>query len=253
MAEANDGSTGVALVTGAGSGLGRAFARELVDAGFVVAGLGRRRDALEETVSGLPDGAAVGIVADVTDEASVERAVRDVVERWGRIDVLVNNAGAFGPTGLLDEVGLDDIRSTLEVNVLGAVICSRAVLPVMRAQRPAGGRIINNGSVSAQVPRPQAAAYAMSKCAMTGLTRSLALECRPFGIAVGQIDIGNAETDMSGFMTDALQPDGSRRAEPTFAASDAARAVRLMATLPLEANVLSLTIAATGMPLIGRG
>ncbi len=162
--------TRVAVVTGGGSGLGRAFVRELVDAGFLVAALGRRAGALEGSIAGLTEGRAVAIVADVTDETSVHQAVRQVTDRWGRIDVLVNNAGIFGPAGEIDDVSLADIRKTLEVNVLGAVICARAVFPVMRSQKPGGGRIINNGSISAQVPRPQSAAYAMSKHALTGLT-----------------------------------------------------------------------------------
>jgi NAD(P)-dependent dehydrogenase (short-subunit alcohol dehydrogenase family) len=243
----------VAVVTGGGSGLGRAFVRELLDAGFRVAALGRRSDALRHSLAGAPDARAMVVIADVTDEASVDEAMRQIVDRWGRIDVLVNNAGILGPVGEIDAVSLADVRDTLEVNVMGAVICSRAVFAIMRSQQPSGGRIINNGSFSAHVPRPHSTAYAITKHALTGLTRSLALDGRRFQIAVGQIDIGNAATDMTGFTERALQADGSHRAEATFDAQDAARAVRLMACLPLDANVLSLTLTATTMPFVGRG
>jgi NAD(P)-dependent dehydrogenase (short-subunit alcohol dehydrogenase family) len=165
----------------------------------------------------------------------------------------VNNAGVLGPEGELDDVSLDEIRETLEINILGAVICARAAMRVMKSQHPAGGRIINNGSVSAHVPRPHTAAYAIGKHALTGLTRSLALDGRPHRIAAGQIDLGNASTAMTSFTANALQADGTRRAEANFDALDAARAVRYMATLPLEANVLTLTLTASGMPYVGRG
>ncbi|KQP69391.1 hypothetical protein ASF40_16030 [Microbacterium sp. Leaf288] len=243
----------VAVVTGGGSGLGKAFVRELLDAGFRVAALGRRPDALHRSFEAAPAAQAMVVLADVTDEASVDEAMRQVVARWGRIDVLVNNAGVLGPVGEIDEVSLPDVRNTLDVNVMGAVICSRAVFPIMRTQQPPGGRIINNGSISAHVPRPHSTAYAITKHALTGLTRSLALDGRKFQIAVGQIDIGNAATDMTGFTEHALQADGSHRTEATFDAHDAARAVRLMASLPLDANVLSLTLTATTMPFVGRG
>ena len=243
----------VAVVTGGGSGLGRAFVRELLDAGFCVAALGRRPDALRRSLEAAPDARAMVVIADVTDETSVDDAMRQIVNRWGRIDVLVNNAGILGPIGEIDAVSLADVRGTLEVNVMGAVICSRAVFSIMRTQQPPGGRIINNGSISAHVPRPHSTAYAITKHALTGLTRSLALDGRRFQIAVGQIDIGNAATDMTGFTEHALQADGSHRTEATFDAQDAARAVRLMASLPLDANVLSLTLTATTMPFVGRG
>lgn len=244
----------VAIVTGAGSGLGRAFVRELVAAGLRVAALGRTRSALDKTLLQLADDQAMAVVADVTDETQVAAAFDAVVQRWGRIDVLVNNAGVLGPMCTIDELPIDALRATLDANVVGSAICAAAAWRVMRSQHPSGGRIINNGSVSAQVPRPHSIAYAASKHAITGLTRSLALDGRPFGISCGQIDIGNARTAMTGsVLADALQADGTRAAEDTFDAQEAARAVVFMATLPAEATVLSVTIAATTMPLVGRG
>ncbi len=249
-----DASDRVALVTGAGSGLGRAFTRALAAAGFRVAALGRDPASLEETISGLDSRRAVAVVADVVELEQVERAFDSVRERWGRLDVLVNNAGVFGPRGELDEVGMEEVRRTLDTNVIGAVNCSRAAWRIMREQRPGGGRIINNGSVSAQVPRPLSSAYTISKHAITGLTRALALDGRKHGIACGQIDIGNAGTPMTGALVEgALQADGSHAAEPVFDAAEAARAVVYMAGLPADANVLAMTVIATGMPFVGRG
>ena len=250
--EVPDGS--VAVVTGAGSGLGRAFVLELADAGFRVAALGRHHDTLEETVSALPDDRRLVVEADVRDAASVDAAFAQVTEAWGRVDVLVNNAGVFGPQGTLDEVAVQDFADVLKTNVMGSVLCARAAFAAMRRQDPPGGRIINNGSISAHVPRPLSTAYTVSKHAISGLTRSLALDGRAYGISCGQIDIGNARTGLlDGVATEALQADGSRRTEPTMDAGDAARAVRLMATMPAEANVLFLTVTASAMPFVGRG
>lgn len=244
----------IAVITGGGSGLGRAFAHELADAGFRIAVLGRTGSTLAETIGGMPADRALALVADVTDETAVAAAFDAVVARWGRVDVLVNNAGIGGPTGRLDEISVADVRATIETNLVGAVICAREAVRVMRAQSPSGGRIINNGSISAHVPRPLSTAYAVSKHAITGLTRSLALDGRADGIACGQIDIGNAATAMTGgFVEGALQADGARRAEPVFDVADAARAVRYMATLPPGANTLFLTVTATDMPFVGRG
>jgi NAD(P)-dependent dehydrogenase (short-subunit alcohol dehydrogenase family) len=245
-------TSGVAIVTGGGSGLGRAIARKLGGDGYVVALAGRRLEALEETAAGLPDSFAVP--TDVSEEASVEALFDAVLARAGRVDLLVNNAGTFGPGAPVGEYPVDGWESTLAVNLTGAFLCARAAFRVMASQRPSGGRIINNGSISAHVPRPNAVAYTASKHGITGLTKALALEGRTLGIACGQIDIGNAATDMTRQIeAGALQADGSIRAEPTMTAEHVADAVLYMAGLPLDANVLSMTVMATGMPYVGRG
>jgi NAD(P)-dependent dehydrogenase (short-subunit alcohol dehydrogenase family) len=242
----------VAIVTGAGSGLGRVIARTLLDDGHRVALAGRRTEPLARTADGSPD--ALVVPTDVADAGSVAALLRTVVDAWGRVDLLVNNAGRFGPTGTPDEIDVDDWRATVDANLTGAFLCAREAFARMRAQTPQGGRIINNGSISAHVPRPGSIAYTATKHAMTGLTRSLSLDGRPFGIACGQIDIGNAATDMtSGIAQGARQADGSVRPEPTFDARHVADAVRYMAGLPLDANVQFLTITATTMPFVGRG
>ncbi|WP_254409739.1 SDR family oxidoreductase [Streptomyces sp. AC495_CC817] len=244
----------IAVVTGAGSGIGRAVAREMLDAGFRVALAGRREDALRETADGRE--AALVVPTDVTVEAEVEELFARVLAEWGRVDVLFNNAGAFGPTASAADIGLADWQRTLDVNVTGALLCAGAAMRAMIAQEPSGGRIINNGSISAHVPRPRSVVYAVSKHAITGLTRSIDLDGRPYGITAGQIDIGNARTSIMadiGVGDGALQADGSRLVEPTFEVADAARAVLFMAQLPAEANVASLTITASGMPFGGRG
>lgn len=243
---------GVAIVTGGGSGVGRAIARKLGAAGYVVALAGRRRETLEETRAGLPD--AFAIPTDVRDPASVEALFEQVVGRAGRVDLLVNNAGTFGAGAPVGEYPIDGWFDTIAVNLTGAFLCARAAFRVMVSQRPSGGRIINNGSISAHVPRPNAVAYTASKHGITGLTKALALEGRALGIACGQIDIGNASTEMTkSIATGAPQADGSVRPEPTFDARHVAEAVLYMAGLPLDANVQFLTIAATAMPFIGRG
>ncbi|MGF6822954.1 NAD(P)-dependent dehydrogenase (short-subunit alcohol dehydrogenase family) [Microbacterium sp. ZKA21] len=247
-------STRIAVVTGAGSGIGRAVARALLAEGFRVALAGRREDALHETAAGHPD--ALVVPTDVTVESEVEALFARVVAAWGRVDVLFNNAGAFGPSASAAEIPLDDWQRVLDVNVTGALLCAGAAMRAMIAQHPQGGRIINNGSISAQVPRPLSVAYTVSKHAITGLTKSIDLDGRHHGITAGQIDIGNARTAIMtelGADTGALQPDGSRRVEPTFDVADAARAVLFMAQLPAEANVASLTVTASGMPYAGRG
>jgi NAD(P)-dependent dehydrogenase (short-subunit alcohol dehydrogenase family) len=242
----------VAVVTGAGSGLGRAIARRLVGAGYVVALAGRRIETLEETRGQVPESFA--IPTDVSDPASVEALFDAAVSRAGRIDLLVNNAGTFGPGGPVGEYPIDGWMSTIGVNLTGAFLCARAAFRQMARQRPSGGRIINNGSISAHVPRPNAVAYTASKHGITGLTKALALEGRSLGIACGQIDIGNAATEMTRQIeAGALQADGSIRAEPTMSAEHVADAVLYMAGLPLEANVLTMTVMASGMPFVGRG
>jgi NAD(P)-dependent dehydrogenase (short-subunit alcohol dehydrogenase family) len=245
-------SSGVAIVTGGGSGLGRAIAQKLGGAGYVVALAGRRLEALEETGAGLPDWFAVP--TDVGDPASVESLFDEVVSRAGRVDLLVNNAGAFGPSAPVGEYPTEGWSDTIAVNLTGAFLCARAAFRVMARQRPSGGRIINNGSISAHVPRPNAVAYTASKHGITGLTKALALEGRALGIACGQIDIGNAATEMTRQIeAGALQADGQVRAEPTMSAEHVADAVLYMAGLPLDANVLSMTVMASGMPFVGRG
>ncbi|WP_033295817.1 SDR family oxidoreductase [Amycolatopsis jejuensis] len=241
----------VAVVTGAGSGLGRVIARAMLDDGYQVALAGRRASALAETAG---ESGALVVPADVADPDSVTALFDQVTAAWGRVDVLVNNAGVFGPAGLPDEIPVDAWQSCVDTNLTGAFLCARAAFGVMRRQDPRGGRIINNGSISAHSPRPGSIAYTATKHAMTGLTKSLSLDGRPFGIACGQIDIGNAATDLTaGIATGARQADGSVRPEPTFDASHVADAVRYMAGLPLEANVQFLSVTATTMPFIGRG
>lgn len=244
--------SGVAVVTGAGSGIGEAVARGLLDAGWRVALAGRRADRLDAVAAGHTD--ALAVATDVADPDSVAALFAAVRERWGRVDLLVNNAGTFGPGGTVDEIAVDAWRDTVAVNLTGSFLCAREAFAAMRAQDPQGGRIINNGSISAHVPRPGSAAYTATKHAITGLTKSLSLDGREFGIACGQIDIGNAATDMTaGIATGARQADGTTRPEPTFDVAHVAEAVTYMAGLPLGANVQFLTIAATAMPWLARG
>lgn len=246
------GMADVAVVTGAGSGIGRAVARALLGAGYRVALAGRRADALEETAQGHPD--ALAVPTDVGDAGSVGALFATVRRRWERVDLLVNNAGTFGPFGTVDEIEVADWLATVQTNLTGSFLCAREAFAAMRAQHPQGGRIINNGSISAHVPRPGGAAYTATKHAITGLTRSLSLDGRPFGIACGQIDIGNAATEMTaGIATGARQADGSVRPEATFDVAHVADAVLYMAGLPLGANVQFMTVAATTMPFVGRG
>ncbi len=245
----------IALVTGAGSGIGSAISRRLAGAGYLVVLAGRRAEPLEATLSALPErSGSFAVVTDVADPASVDALFGQIAERAGRLDVLVNNAGIFGTAAPIAEYPLDGWEATIQTNLTGAFLCARSAFAQMRDQRPPGGRIVNNGSLSAQVPRPEAVAYTVTKHGMTGLTKALALEGRQHGIACGQIDIGNAATEMtSQISVGALQPDGSRVAEPTMNAEDVADAVLYMVELPLDANVLSMTVMATGMPFVGRG
>lgn len=244
--------SGVAVVTGAGSGIGRAVAVALAEAGFTGVMAGRRAQALNETVALAPN--AVAIPTDVTDEVSVDALFDQTVARFGRVDLLFNNAGVSAPAVPLDELPVADLRAVLDVNVLGALLCARAAMRIMKAQTPQGGRIINNGSVSAYGPRPLSAPYVASKHAMTGLTKSIILDGRAHGITCGQIDIGNAVTDMSARMdSGVLQADGQVRPEPRMDVAHVARTVVHMATLPPEANIPFVTVMAAGMPLYGRG
>jgi len=245
----------VALVTGAGSGIGQAITRRLAGAGYLVVLAGRRGGALGATLSTLPaDSGSFAVPADVANQDDVEALFDAAARRAGRLDLLVNNAGAFGPSAPIADYPHDGWASTIATNLTGAFLCAQAAFQQMLSQRPAGGRIINNGSLSAHVPRPNAVAYTASKHGITGLTKALALEGRPHGIACGQIDIGNAATEMTRQLeAGALQPDGSVAKEPTMSAEHVADAVLYMASLPLDANVLFMTVMASGMPFVGRG
>ena len=246
-------SAQVAVVTGAGSGIGSATATALVDAGWRVVLAGRRADALDEVASLHPD-RLHPVPTDVTDEASVQALFATVVAEHGRVDLLFNNAGRGSFEQTLDEISLTDWQAVVDVNLTGAFLCTREAFRVMLAQQPRGGRIINNGSISATTPRPRSAPYAATKHALTGLTKATALDGRAFDIACGQIDIGNAATELTALMADGiLQADGSRRPEPRMDVADVARAVVYMASLPLAANVPQLTVMATAMPFLGRG
>ena len=245
----------VAVVTGAGSGIGRATATAFLRDGYAVVLAGRRPEALRATVdeAGGMD-RTLALATDVRDERSVDALFDRAVARFGRVDVLFNNAGTMAPAVPFDELPADAWDEVVAVNLRGAFLCARAAFRIMKRQQPAGGRIINNGSISAHAPRPWSAAYTATKHAITGLTKSLALDGRPFHIACGQIDIGNAATSMTEHMTQGvLQADGSVVAEPTIDVCLVADAVVQMARLPLDANVLSMTLMATRMPFVGRG
>ena len=236
------------LITGAGSGIGRATARVFAAAGWQVGLIGRRRAALEETGGGLV------LPCDVTDPAAVEATFATAVAAWGRLDVLFNNAGMSAPAAPIDEIPVARWLEVNAVNITGMFLCARAAFGQMRRQSPQGGRIINNGSISAHVPRPGSVPYTMSKHAVTGLTRTLWLDGRAFNIACGQIDIGNALTDMAARFTGGVpQADGSIRAEPVMDVAHVADAVLHMASLPLSVNVPFMTLMARDMPYIGRG
>jgi NAD(P)-dependent dehydrogenase (short-subunit alcohol dehydrogenase family) len=246
----------VAVVTGAGSGIGAAVATRLARDGWSVALAGRREEALRNTVSAASDavGETRAVPTDVTDPGAVQALFADVLGAWGRVDLLFNNAGVFGTPAPVDEFALDQWRAVVDTNLSGCFYCAQEAFRAMKAQRPPGGRIINNGSISAAVPRPNAVAYTSTKHAITGLTRSLSLEGRPFRIACGQIDIGNAATDLAAHIGQGtLQADGSVRQEPMMDLRHAADAVMHMASLPLDANVQFMTVMATTMPFIGRG
>jgi NAD(P)-dependent dehydrogenase (short-subunit alcohol dehydrogenase family) len=247
---------GIAVITGGGSGIGAASALALAGDGWTVVLAGRRPEALADVAewgATLP-GVLDPVPADVTSEEDVRALFATVVTRHGRVDLVFNNAGTGAPARELDEVPLAEWNAVVAVNLTGVFLCTREAFGIMRRQTPQGGRIINNGSIAAHAPRPRAVAYAATKHAITGLTRATALDGRAYGIACGQIDIGNARTDLAApSEAGALQPDGSVRPEPLMDVEHAAEAVRYMASLPLETNVATLTVMATGMPYVGRG
>ena len=243
----------IAIVTGAGSGIGRAVAKTLLGAGYKVALAGRRREQLDATAEGAGE-AAIVVPTDVTEPDSVTALFEATRQKFGRLDLLFNNAGAGAPPIPIDELTVEQWRAVVEVNLNGMFYCAQAAVRQMKSQSPRGGRIINNGSISAHAPRPNSAPYTATKHAVTGLTKSLSLDLRTFDIVAGQIDIGNAATEMTARMKDGvLQADGSRAPEPTMNVQHVADAVRYMDSLPLDANVLFLTVMANQMPFVGRG
>ncbi|WP_410016272.1 SDR family oxidoreductase [Sodalis sp. C49] len=246
----------IALVTGAGSGIGRAVALGLLQDGFTVVLTGRRIEPLLEVQDAAKAAGqqAIAITADVRDPESVEALFAQIATRYGRLDVLFNNAGVNAPAVPMDELPLDKWLNAINTNVTGVFLCARAAFGLMRKQTPQGGRIINNGSISAHTPRPFTAPYTASKHAVSGLTKSIALDGRAFNIVCGQIDIGNALTTLSERMTrGVLQADGRTAAEPMVDVKYIADAVRHMAALPLSANILTMTVMASNMPFVGRG
>ncbi|MES2186742.1 MAG: SDR family oxidoreductase [Pseudomonadota bacterium] len=246
----------IALVTGAGSGIGRTAARGLLDDGWTVVLAGRRLEPLQALAdeAGSRGQTALAVSTDVTDPTSVQALFDTIERRFGRLDVLFNNAGVNAPAVPLDELPLEKWFSVLNTNVTGVFLCARAAFGLMRRQSPQGGRIINNGSISAHTPRPFTAPYTASKHAVTGITKSLALDGRAFNIVASQIDIGNALTELSERMTrGVLQANGTVAPEPMMDATHVANAVRHIAAMPLDANVLNMTVMASAMPFAGRG
>ncbi|UXC38991.1 SDR family oxidoreductase [Cupriavidus gilardii] len=246
----------IALVTGAGSGVGRLSAIALLEDGWTVVLAGRRTEPLQALAAeaSARGQQAVPVPTDVTDPASVQALFDTIEQEFGRLDLLFNNAGVNAPAVPMDELPLDAWFNVINTNVTGVYLCARAAFGLMRRQSPQGGRIINNGSISAHTPRPYTAPYTASKHAVTGLTKALALDGRAFNIVAGQIDIGNALTELSERMTrGVLQANGTTAPEPMMDATHVANAVRHMASLPLEANVLTMTVMASAMPFVGRG
>lgn len=244
----------IALVTGAGSGIGRAVSLALRGAGYSVVLAGRRPAELEQTAALAPGGGMIAVPADVSRPESVEALFAKTRAEFGRLDLLFNNAGSGAPAVPLDELTFEQWNAVVSVNLTGAFLCAQQAMRLMKAQEPRGGRIINNGSISAQAPRPNSAPYTATKHAITGLTKSIALDGRAFDIACGQIDIGNAATEMTERMTAGVpQANGATMVEPRMDVQHVADAVLYMAGLPLEANVLFMTVMATKMPLVGRG
>lgn len=241
----------IALVTGAGSGIGRAVALALHTAGYQVVLAGRRAEALQQTAVG---STMLAVPTDITDPIAVKALFARIESTYGRLDVLFNNAGSGAPAIPMDELTFEQWTQVVNVNLTGAFLCAQAAMGLMKRQSPRGGRIINNGSISAQTPRPNSAPYTASKHAITGLTKCIALDGRAFDIACGQIDIGNAASEMTARMIDGvMQANGTIMPEPRMDLSHVANGVLYMASLPLESNVLTMTVMATKMPLAGRG
>ena len=256
LAAASPSTSRIALVTGAGSGIGKACALALLKAGWTVVFSGRRAEVLESAIAqaGADAAHAWATACDVVDAEAVARLFEQIRQRHGRLDLLFNNAGVFTAGVPIDELPIEAWRDAVDTNLTGAFLCTREAFRLMKSQSPRGGRIINNGSISAHTPRPNSVAYTATKHAMSGLTKSCALDGRAFDIAVGQIDIGNAATDMTTAMAQGMpQADGSRRSEARMDVQHVADTVVHMASLPLSANVLFTTILATGMPFVGRG
>jgi len=257
QAHASNSASKIALVTGAGSGVGLAVAQALLADGFTVIFAGRRREVLEEAVVGAGTdvgGRAIAMPVDIRDPASVDALFEKITGLFGRLDVLFNNAGVNAPAIPFDELSVEQWKNVVDTNLTGAFLCARGAFRLMRNQSPQGGRIINNGSISAHTPRPLSSAYTSSKHGVSGLTKSIALDGRPYDIVCSQVDIGNALTALSARMTKGvLQANGSIATEPMMDVRHVADAVRYMASLPLSANVLNLTVMASNMPFVGRG
>jgi NAD(P)-dependent dehydrogenase (short-subunit alcohol dehydrogenase family) len=246
----------IAIVTGAGSGVGKAITKGLLHAGFTVVMAGRRQEALESALEDIrtPGVTALAVPTDITDPSSVAALFARTKAEFGRLDLLVNNAGIGAPAIPLEDLSFEQWKNVVDTNLTGAFLCTQEAFRIMKDQDPRGGRIINNGSVSAYAPRPLSAPYTATKHAVLGLTKSTALDGRPYDIACGQVDIGNAATEMTArISTGALQANGTVAAEPTIDAANVADAVVYMASLPLTANVLNMTVMATKMPFVGRG
>ncbi|MCX8278722.1 SDR family NAD(P)-dependent oxidoreductase [Phyllobacterium sp. 0TCS1.6C] len=257
MSIQDSGKGKIALVTGGGTGVGKAITTALLGVGYTVVISGRRKDVLDAAAKQLADetkGKVVALTADVSDAASVAALFASIKQEFGRLDLLVNNAGVNVPNVPIDELDVTHWNAIVGANLTGVFLCTQQAVKLMKSQSPRGGRIINNGSISAQTPRPNTAPYTATKHAVTGMTKSTALDGRAFDIACGQIDIGNASTDMtSKIATGILQANGETAAEPTIPAKHVGDAVVYMASLPLDANVLTMTVMATKMPLVGRG
>jgi NAD(P)-dependent dehydrogenase (short-subunit alcohol dehydrogenase family) len=244
----------IAIITGAGSGIGRVVAAALCVEGWSVVLAGRRETQLVETGKGCHEKRTLVVPTDINIPASVKALFEKTINTFGRVDLLFNNAGANAPMKPLEELTLEEWQTVVNTNLTGAFLCAQEAIKIMKKQDPMGGRIINNGSISAHVPRPHSAAYTASKHAVTGLTKSISLDGREFNIACGQIDIGNAYSDMTKTIREGiLQADGSYKTEPTMDLKDVGRAVVFMASLPLDTNVPFMTIMANQMPYIGRG
>jgi NAD(P)-dependent dehydrogenase (short-subunit alcohol dehydrogenase family) len=247
-------TTKVAIVTGAGSGIGRATALAFLNAGYAVGLAGRRKETLDATASQAKAGKSLVVPTDVGDHASVKALFAKTKEAFGRLDVLFNNAGMGAPGIPLEDLTYEQWKAVVDANLTGVFLCTQEAFKIMKSQEPRGGRIINNGSISAHAPRPNSAPYTATKHAVTGLTKSASLDGRKYDIAVGQVDIGNAATEMTDRMAKGIiQPRGDMMVEPRMDVNDVAKTVLHMASLPLESNVLFVTVMATKMPFVGRG